>query len=566
MVKLVFVFDHFGPYHVARVGAAAGLPGCVVTGVELHPRSRTYGWVPKEGELGFRKVSLPRVELRGRAERRALRPHLERVLGECGPDVVFVNGWGDFMSLETMAWAKRSGVRVVVMSETRRVDGARSWWGEWVKGRIVGLCDAGLCGGESHRRYLGELGLPGERVALGYNAVDNGFFGEIRNAKWGMGGGGVLTTKHSKFHEKGGAELTTEDTESTEDRFVQNKGSAWTSQAGASESDSLKSKLADSPVSESLTRSASGPASSLDSGRSTLDAAPKALAPYFLASNRFVERKNLSRLIEAYARYCAACAAQELEDGRSEIGGGGVWPLVLLGDGELRGELEALCGKLKLRIAGMGNFLTTEDTESTEEEAGLRLANQAGASEPDSLTSELADSPVSESPTRSAIGPASSPATSHALPATAAEGGLVVFAGFRQVEEIREFYAGAGVFIHPALAEPWGLVINEAMASGLPVLSSRNVGAAEELVHEGVNGFLFDPMSVEELAGLMGRVAGLPVSERLAMGRASRGIVANWGPGRFAEGVREAVGMAMGGACRRAGFLDRMLLEVLIRK
>jgi hypothetical protein len=95
MVKLVFVFDHFGPYHVARVGAAAGLPGCVVTGVELHPRSRTYGWEPREVELGFRKVSLPRVELRGRAERRALRPHLERVLGECGPDVVFVNGWGD---------------------------------------------------------------------------------------------------------------------------------------------------------------------------------------------------------------------------------------------------------------------------------------------------------------------------------------------------------------------------------------------------------------------------------------------------------------------------------------
>jgi glycosyltransferase involved in cell wall biosynthesis len=781
MVKLVFVFDHFGPYHVARVGAAAGLPGCVVTGVELHPRSRTYGWEPREGELGFRKVSLPRVELRGRAERRALRPHLERVLGECGPDVVFVNGWGDFLSVETMAWAKRRGVRVVVMSETRRVDGARSWWGEWVKGRIVGLCDAGLCGGESHRRYLGELGLPRERVALGYNAVDNQFFGEIRNAKWGMGNGGVLTTKHTNIHEKGGAELTTEDTESTEDRFVQNKGSAWTSQAGASESDSLASELAVSPVSESPTRSASGPASALrvdedrrseigdrrtdgteganalDSGRSTLDAAsdgeplrggsrterspslqsgtmaldsgrwslvtaPEALAPYFLASNRFVERKNLGRLIEAYARYCAACAALEMEDGRSESvergagnleqgAGGGVWPLVLLGDGELRGELEALCGRLKLRKAEMGDFLTTEDTESTEEEAGLRPGSRAGASESDSLTSELADSPVSESPTRSAIGPAlaaeppradggcqgtevrdrgegggaadggermadggcqrsevggrrsekaesgnaeklkaldagrwtldfkapatrhslpataspcdAPPATSHSLPATAAGGGLVVFAGFRQVEEVREFYAGAGVFIHPALAEPWGLVINEAMASGLPVLSSRNVGAAEELVHEGVNGFMFDPMSVEELAGLMGRMAGMPVSERLAMGGASRGIVANWGPGRFAEGVREAVGMAMGGRgrraaadggwrmadggrqrsevggqrsedgdqrsevggqrsedgdqmtdgggegyaeSRRAGFLDRMLLEVLIRK
>jgi hypothetical protein len=50
--------------------------------------------------------------------------------------------------------------------------------------------------------------------------------------------------------------------------------------------------------------------------------------------------------------------------------------------------------------------LTTEDTEGTEGEAGLRPGSRAGASESDSLASELADSPVSESLNRSAIGPA----------------------------------------------------------------------------------------------------------------------------------------------------------------
>jgi glycosyltransferase involved in cell wall biosynthesis len=65
--------------------------------------------------------------------------------------------------------------------------------------------------------------------------------------------------------------LTTEDTESTEDKFVQKQGGAWSSQAGASESDSLASKLADSPVSESRNRAAIGPAAALDSGRSSLD-------------------------------------------------------------------------------------------------------------------------------------------------------------------------------------------------------------------------------------------------------------------------------------------------------
>jgi glycosyltransferase involved in cell wall biosynthesis len=143
---------------------------------------------------------------------------------------------------------------------------------------------------------------------------------------------------------------------------------------------------------------------------------------------------------------------------------------------------------------------------------------------------------------------------------------LVVFPGFRQIDEIRAFYAGAGAFIHPALSEPWGLVINEAMASGLPVLSSRNVGAAEELVQEGVNGFSFDPEDVEELAGLMARMSGMSSEERLAMGRASERLILDWGPERFARGAQEAVRFAMSAPMKSAGILDRILLEVLIRK
>ena len=68
-----------------------------------------------------------------------------------------------------------------------------------------------------------------------------------------------------------------------------------------------------------------------------------------------------------------------------------------------------------------GKIIDGKIIRTTEEEAGLRLAGQADASESDSLPSRLADSPVSESPTRSASGPASSPATSHSLLATAPE-------------------------------------------------------------------------------------------------------------------------------------------------
>jgi 1,2-diacylglycerol 3-alpha-glucosyltransferase len=458
-MKVAFVFDHFGPYHLARISAAAKLPEWDVWGIELHPKSRTYAWDSSNAAFGFHKISLRNVGLSGSAERFALLPHLQRALASCSPDVVFVNGWGDFMSLETIRWAKKQGVRLVVMSETRRVDGERSWWGEWVKSRIVSLCDAGLCGGESHRRYLGELGLPKDRVALGYNAVDNEFFAVARKS--------------------GLQDLRT--------MWPQEDGIL----GGATEGTNLNANSNSLPA--------------------TAPEAPA--APYFLASNRFVERKNLEQLIRAYAVYVGS-----LHEGKWP------WSMVLLGDGDLRGKLEALCGEFGLRTAGR---LAHGGTENTKGEC-LKL-------------------------------------NSYKLK-TLDEGGCVVFAGFRQVEELPFFYGGAGVFIHPALSEPWGLVINEAMASGLPILSSRNVGAAEELVQEEANGFLFDPEDVEELAGLMARMSGMSSEERLAMGRASERLILEWGPERFARGAQEAVRVAMSAPMKCAGILDRILLEVLIRK
>jgi glycosyltransferase involved in cell wall biosynthesis len=518
---LTFVFDNFGPYHEARVFAASRLIGVKVTGIELHPKSRTYAWESRNAVDEFKKISLPNVTATGSAERFALLPHLEYALASSLPDVVFVNGWGDFMSLETIRWVKMHRVRLVVMSETRWEDGARSWWGERVKSRIVSLCDAGLCGGESHRCYLAKLGLPKERVALGYNAVDNDFFSQFRNAKSGMRNGefteiegvGLSVSKNTESIEVEGKVLSHEGTVITE------QGDAEASlhlgaHAGASASGSLKSKLADLPVSESLIRYADGPASLPATSHSLPATAPEALTgPYFLASNRFVERKNLGTLIKAYA-LCVKSFEHEKE----------AWPLVLLGDGELRGELEALCGELELKTV-MG--FSRGDAGTTEEE-DLKLNSY-----------KLKTSPG---------------------------GGCVIFAGFRQVEELPAFYAGAGAFIHPALSEPWGLVINEAMASGLPIISSRNVGAAKELVQEGANGFTFNPEDVEELARLMVRIENLPHKERAAMGSESRRIIAKWGPECFAQGVMQSAQAAIEGSAKRLGFLDRLLLEMLIHK
>ena len=110
----------------------------------------------------------------------------------------------------------------------------------------------------------------------------------------------------------------------------------------------------------------------------------------------------------------------------------------------------------------------------------------------------------------------------------------VTFAGLRQVHELTQYYAHAGCFVLPSTSEPWGLVVNEAMACGLTVLVSDRCGCAPELVREGVNGFTFDPQSTDDLASLMERVSSgaLPLAR---FGRESVGIVSRFTPEAFAE-------------------------------
>lgn len=109
----------------------------------------------------------------------------------------------------------------------------------------------------------------------------------------------------------------------------------------------------------------------------------------------------------------------------------------------------------------------------------------------------------------------------------------VFFAGMRQAEELPMYYGRARCFILPSVREPWGLVVNEAMASGLPVLVSKRCGCVADLVCEGENGFTFDPTDVTNLANLLSRVSSgsLPLD---SFSIAARTQVANYTPAVFA--------------------------------
>jgi len=208
---------------------------------------------------------------------------------------------------------------------------------------------------------------------------------------------------------------------------------------------------------------------------------------YFLASARFIEKKNLPRLISAYAEYRRGSEVGNQKSDVSEKKA--TWELVLLGDGPLKTDLSRLISDLQLH-------------------AHVHLP------------------------------------------------------GFKQYEELPVYYALAKAFVHASTTEQWGLVVNEAIASGLPVIVSNSCGCVAELV--GDNGFTFDPLSEDELTARLLDMALLSDHDLERLREASRGIAARFGPELFGKGLENAARMAIENQ-KKFGVRDRAILLAAAR-
>ncbi len=118
--------------------------------------------------------------------------------------------------------------------------------------------------------------------------------------------------------------------------------------------------------------------------------------------------------------------------------------------------------------------------------------------------------------------------------------GVVKFAGFAQREQLAAYYGLAEMLILPTYTDPWGLVVNEAMACGLPVILSRAAGCASDLVKESWNGLLVDPRDVSSLASAVTCLAGQP--DLIAtMGARSAQHISHYSPEQWANGVAQMI-------------------------
>ena len=104
----------------------------------------------------------------------------------------------------------------------------------------------------------------------------------------------------------------------------------------------------------------------------------------------------------------------------------------------------------------------------------------------------------------------------------------VCFYGFRDRTEIGKFYAISDVLVLPSWRETWGMVVNEALCFSLPVIVSDQVGARDDLVIDGYNGFTFPVGDTSALAGSIRRLMEMPLEDRQEMGARSLELIKQW--------------------------------------
>lgn len=98
----------------------------------------------------------------------------------------------------------------------------------------------------------------------------------------------------------------------------------------------------------------------------------------------------------------------------------------------------------------------------------------------------------------------------------------------------------ADVLVLPTYSDPWGLVLNEAMACKLPVISSDIAGAAYDLISHGENGYIFKKGNIQQLATYIEDILN-DEQKRIRMGQSSFDIIKDYSPSKCAQGFIQAI-------------------------
>jgi glycosyltransferase involved in cell wall biosynthesis len=118
----------------------------------------------------------------------------------------------------------------------------------------------------------------------------------------------------------------------------------------------------------------------------------------------------------------------------------------------------------------------------------------------------------------------------------------VKFLGFVNQSQLPAAYCASDFLVLPSLFEPFGLVVNEAMLCGLPVVVSDRVGAKFDLVRPEENGYVFPAGNVDALAAILRQIMSDP-EKRARMSAKARRRMETWSPSEYVDSIVRAVNL-----------------------
>ncbi|OHB21084.1 MAG: hypothetical protein A2666_04840 [Parcubacteria group bacterium RIFCSPHIGHO2_01_FULL_47_10b] len=113
------------------------------------------------------------------------------------------------------------------------------------------------------------------------------------------------------------------------------------------------------------------------------------------------------------------------------------------------------------------------------------------------------------------------------------------FAGFINQSNLPDYYNASDVFVLPSEKDMWGIVVNEAMCYGKPIITTDKVGSATDLIDES-NGFIYPSGDIEALANHLLFFLNNP-GKASTMGTNSFKKISKWGPSETAQGIHRAI-------------------------
>jgi glycosyltransferase involved in cell wall biosynthesis len=365
--SVLIVLHRVGPYHHARFQAAAAALQCPLLVLQTRPHSQEYPWSFVVEGAAYTLQSLEGCQSPEQdPPRSVLRHQLEELLERYQPSVIVSVGWADRAYLQLMRLAQQRSVPLVVVSDSRRQDSARSPWKEWLKRQLIRGYSAGIVAGTQSRAYIRQLGMKAEAIQQPWDVVNNQLFAQLA------------------------AEAT------TETRFN--------------------------------------------------------LEAPFLCVGRFIPEKNHALLLEAFSNYQS---------------NGGIRSLLLVGHGPLEHQIRHACQQLPRPHA-------------------------------------------------------------------------VKMAPFVELEKLAIHYGRSHALVLASRKDTWALVVNEAMAAGLPVIVSRACGCVDDLVEDGVNGWSFACDDVQGLVECLEQSDRQLAEERKTMTSLAKLRLKDFAPESFALGLKKA--------------------------